>query len=453
MKYNGFEYNFTARVGKINIFGGGMSERILTNTCDDEWNPNLLLYCDQSRPACRSARSSGGRVDSAGSNGVNVGLAFQSLPGYVYGTTSQYAPHGCVGSVGHHDQRCAGWCRFGVADHPHDHLHGVQPCVASGKCTAGQVVNPAQTQATLNIPLVALMTGIRRPHQPAGRQRHEERQDRPLQHPAEVRRLQPAEPRTGHQRPGLNYGTAAYMVPSVILNGRTMQVGANVRFNRRPRPSALFRPDGRVGQVERVRKTETGRLLFEEPLSSVRFRLKADDGSAGRRVGGSAGRLAVEGGPSIRSRLLGWPVRYSSDSSERGTPSDGFCVAGRGDAADTAGSPRTKTSRAQGMTSRSGFRPTAPSPQPTTWPRAARPCAIGLTDTRALPIDLPSRRDAACVAARRRTYLPAHPLTRLPAYPADLPTHPFTRRPAHLPSPSCYSVITVDGAFRVAAPT
>ena len=29
---------------------------------------------------------------------------------------------------------------------------------------------------------------------------------------------------------GLNYGTAAYMVPSVILNPRTFQVGANVRF-------------------------------------------------------------------------------------------------------------------------------------------------------------------------------------------------------------------------------
>ena len=29
---------------------------------------------------------------------------------------------------------------------------------------------------------------------------------------------------------GLNYGTAAYNVPSVILNPRTIQVGANVRW-------------------------------------------------------------------------------------------------------------------------------------------------------------------------------------------------------------------------------
>ena len=29
---------------------------------------------------------------------------------------------------------------------------------------------------------------------------------------------------------GLNYGTAAYKQPSVVLNGRTIQLGAIVRF-------------------------------------------------------------------------------------------------------------------------------------------------------------------------------------------------------------------------------
>ncbi len=50
MRYNGFEYNFNARLPHgITLFGGGMSERMLSNSCDDDWNPNLLLYCDQSQ--------------------------------------------------------------------------------------------------------------------------------------------------------------------------------------------------------------------------------------------------------------------------------------------------------------------------------------------------------------------------------------------------------------------
>ncbi len=49
-KYNGFEYNFTFRMPHgAQLFGGGMTERMLSNSCDDDWNPNLLLYCDQSQ--------------------------------------------------------------------------------------------------------------------------------------------------------------------------------------------------------------------------------------------------------------------------------------------------------------------------------------------------------------------------------------------------------------------
>ncbi|MEQ1731555.1 MAG: hypothetical protein ABL982_24555, partial [Vicinamibacterales bacterium] len=41
MNYNGFEYNFTARLGRgITLFGGGMSERMLANVCDEQSDPN-----------------------------------------------------------------------------------------------------------------------------------------------------------------------------------------------------------------------------------------------------------------------------------------------------------------------------------------------------------------------------------------------------------------------------
>src|SRR4029077_2178089 len=46
--YNGFEYNFNVRLPRgLSIFGGGMSERTIGQLCDEHWNPNLLLYCDQ----------------------------------------------------------------------------------------------------------------------------------------------------------------------------------------------------------------------------------------------------------------------------------------------------------------------------------------------------------------------------------------------------------------------
>ena len=66
MKYNGFEYNFNARLPRgITLFGGGMSERMLANVCDEtvESEPAALLRPVPERPA-RSARSSRSRAPS-----------------------------------------------------------------------------------------------------------------------------------------------------------------------------------------------------------------------------------------------------------------------------------------------------------------------------------------------------------------------------------------------------
>src|SRR5207248_309582 len=46
MSYNAFEFSFTARLPRnMTIFGGGTSERMLAQVCDEKSNPNLLLYC------------------------------------------------------------------------------------------------------------------------------------------------------------------------------------------------------------------------------------------------------------------------------------------------------------------------------------------------------------------------------------------------------------------------
>ena len=127
MKYNGFEYNFSARLPQsITLFGGGMSERMLTNTCDDGWNPNLLLYCDQSQNGLpfRTQFKIAGSIPLK--YGIKVGLAFQSLPGYVFGTTAQYALTGVSGPSGITDQqlRPNGQSSVWLITSDHD-LHGV----------------------------------------------------------------------------------------------------------------------------------------------------------------------------------------------------------------------------------------------------------------------------------------------------------------------------------------
>ncbi len=231
MRYNGFEYNFSARLGKgITLFGGGMSERMLTNTCDNEWNPNLQLYCDQSQNGLpfRTQFKIAGSVPLK--YGINFGIAFQSLPGYVYGTTAQYALTGVSGPSGiTTNNPPAGqgsvWQVTRTTRYTAD-----MPCVAQGKCTAGALVNPGQTQASLNVPLVAPMTeyGDRINQLDFNVTKNIKIGRFNIQPKLDIFNVLNVAAVTSVQ--GLNFGTAAYMRPSVILNPRTIQIGANVRF-------------------------------------------------------------------------------------------------------------------------------------------------------------------------------------------------------------------------------
>ncbi len=230
MKYNGFEYNFNARIGKINLFGGGMSERILTNTCDDGWNPNLLLYCNQNETGVpfRTQFKVAGSVPLK--YGINIGLAFQSLPGYVQGTTAQYALTGVSGPSGiTTNNPPAGQGTVWQITRTSAYTAS-SPCVAQGKCTAGQLVDPGMTQASLNVPLIAPQTefGDRINQLDINFTKNIKIGRFNIQPKLDMFNLLNVASVTSVL--GLNYGTAAYNVPSVILNPRTIQIGANVRF-------------------------------------------------------------------------------------------------------------------------------------------------------------------------------------------------------------------------------
>ena len=104
------------------------------------------------------------------------------------------------------------------------------PCVAQGKCTVGQQVNPGITQASLSVPLVAPMTeyGDRINQLDLNFTKSIKVGQFNIQPKVDVFNALNVSPVTAVL--GLNYGTAAYKQPSVVLNPRTLQIGANVRW-------------------------------------------------------------------------------------------------------------------------------------------------------------------------------------------------------------------------------
>ncbi len=231
MNYNGFEYNFNVRLQRgITLFGGGMSERILANVCDEIADPNRLLYCDQSQSGIpwRTQFKIAGTVPVA--YGINVGLSFQSLPGYVYGTTAQYALTGVSGPSGittNNPPNGAGT----VWQITRNTVYSASmPCVAQGKCVAGARVNPNISEANLNVPLVAPMTEYGdRINQldlnvaktvKIGRMTIQPKLDF-----FNVLNIAPV-----YTVRSMLFGTAAYLQPSSVLNPRTIQIGAVMRF-------------------------------------------------------------------------------------------------------------------------------------------------------------------------------------------------------------------------------
>jgi hypothetical protein len=143
--YNGYEVSFNARLPHAaSLFGGMTSERMLWTLCDEESNPNNLLYCD-ARNSNIPFRT---QFKLAGSYplpyGVTVSGVFQSIPGYLQGTNipsptalpSVTTPAG-LGTV---------WLISPTTRYPAN---------CPGPCTPGALVIPNMSAATLNVPLVA----------------------------------------------------------------------------------------------------------------------------------------------------------------------------------------------------------------------------------------------------------------------------------------------------------
>jgi hypothetical protein len=235
MWFNGFEYNFNIRLPHAaSIFGGGMSERVIAQVCDEKANPNLLLYCDQTKSGIpfRTQFKIAGSVPLAW--GVHAGFSFQSLPGYGFGTGALSGREG--GPTGPTGQPSATQLNNpnGIAAvwliTPTTTYTASSPCVAQGKCTVGQLVDPGMTLGSLSVPLIAPNTLFGdRINQldlnvtktiTVGRYR--------IQPKFDLFNALNASPVYAVRT--LNYGTASYLQPSSILVGRVFQLGAIVKF-------------------------------------------------------------------------------------------------------------------------------------------------------------------------------------------------------------------------------
>jgi hypothetical protein len=235
LAYNGFEYSFNARLPKgLTMFGGGMSERTIGNVCDEKWNPNLLLYCDQSKSGIpfRTQFKIAGTVPLK--YGVAVSVSFQSLPGYRYGTAALNidtgivaGPSGQPGAASLATPNGAGTVWLITPTTRYTVCPGSS---ASAGCVVNALVDPGLNVASLSVPLVAPQTefGDRINQLDLNLAKTIKVGHASIQPKIDFFNL--LNRSSVYAIRSLNYGTAAYNLPSSILVGRVFQLGAVVKF-------------------------------------------------------------------------------------------------------------------------------------------------------------------------------------------------------------------------------
>jgi hypothetical protein len=231
MWYNGLEYSFNARLPRgITMFGGGTSERVTAQVCDEAANPNLLLYCDQTQSGIpwRTQFKWSGSVPLA--YGIQTSFSFQSMPGYRLGTAAQYALTGNSGPSGIttvNPPNGAGTVWQINAATRYTTCPGNS---ASQGCVVGALVNPGIQLASLSIPLVPPNTefGDRINQLDFSITRTFKFGRFSAQPKLDFFNLLNVSPVTAVR--SLNYGTTSYFQPSEVLVGRVYQLGAIVRF-------------------------------------------------------------------------------------------------------------------------------------------------------------------------------------------------------------------------------
>jgi hypothetical protein len=245
MWFNGLEYNFNARLPHgITMFGGGMSERAIAQVCDEKSNPNLLLYCDQTKSGIpfRTQFKIAGSIPIV--YAIQAGFSFQSLPGYGYGigalSSREGGPTGPTGQPSATQLNTPNGAATVWQITPATRYAVCPGNSASQGCVVGALVDPGIQLASINVPLIAPNTefgdrinqldfNISKTFKIA---RFSVQPKFDLFNALNVSPVYAVRNSLGSATTLglLLYGTASYMQPQSILNGRVFQLGAIVRF-------------------------------------------------------------------------------------------------------------------------------------------------------------------------------------------------------------------------------
>jgi hypothetical protein len=154
-RYDGIEFNFTARLPKGGrLFGGTATDRTIANTCSSAaTNPNLLVYCDQTQSGIPWRTQLKLVATYEVKWGIRVSGALQSLPGYVLGTPALQA--GGSGNPNLTNVSGLGTAWTVGPTTPYTVCPGNS---AAQGCVVGARVIPGMLTASLSVPLIAPQT-------------------------------------------------------------------------------------------------------------------------------------------------------------------------------------------------------------------------------------------------------------------------------------------------------
>ena len=223
--YNALELNFNTRLpGGARMFGGMSTERIITNSCSASTNdPNLLLFCDGAQnniPWLSSFKLAG--TYPLPFHGITVSGTLQALAGSALGTAPlQYGVF--TAGTGFAQPNGIGTSYLVTPTLSY-------PATCKGGCTPGARVVPGLTLASASIPLIAPGTEFT-----------------PRTNQVDLGLSKTFTVGTSRFTPKLDlfnalnsddytsvtstqFGAVTYLVPSVILQGRIIRAGIDVKW-------------------------------------------------------------------------------------------------------------------------------------------------------------------------------------------------------------------------------
>src|SRR5262249_46475642 len=161
--YNGFEFNFNARLPRGGrLFGGSSTDRSIANACSAaSTNPNFLLYCDQSKSGIpwRTQFKLVGTYPLPWW-GLQFSGSLQALPGYaLYYYLSPISPLQPLlqggGSVLNNVLNQPNGLGTVFTVTPTTRYTACPGNSAAAGCAVGAFVIPGMIQPSLNVPLIA----------------------------------------------------------------------------------------------------------------------------------------------------------------------------------------------------------------------------------------------------------------------------------------------------------